>query len=432
MNSFKVADIKANSYFTDDVSIDNTFLLLPKKKEVTQSMLTALMEWQFYDVYSKGELVSVESNEPQNFFVASERMNTSSTSTENSPVQVTEELSSDITDDFDTEGIISDVSGRDHELDTIKKIDLSVITNEDNKQALVQKLYNEYLSYVFDLYTYYATHKEIDLLALSEKIKEICVFVRDNRRYVLQVVPNQGEDEQHFLISHSLRSTILAITIGIQLRFPSAKLVELGIACLLHEIGMIRLPSQLYLSQHRLSPAEKNLLNAHPIISYTILKGFDMPLNICLAVLEHHEKENGTGYPRHIMGDKISLYAKIISVVCSYDAITAPRSYKEMATSFEAMVELLQNKSKQYDETIIKALLYSLSLFPIGSYVFLSDGKVAKVIDVNPENPKNPVVRIIGKKNGDGVIKTSEEGVKIIRVLNKQELSDLSKAGHID
>ena len=126
MNSFKVADIKANSYFTDDVSIDNTFLLLPKKKEVIQSMLTALMEWQFYDVYSKGELVSVESNEPQNFFVASERMNTSSTSTENSPVQVTEELSSDITDDFDTEGIISDVSGRDHELDTSKKMDLSV------------------------------------------------------------------------------------------------------------------------------------------------------------------------------------------------------------------------------------------------------------------------------------------------------------------
>ena len=77
-------------------------------------------------------------------------------------------------------------------------------------------------------------------------------------------------------------------------------------------------------------------------------------------------------------------------------------------------------------------MLYSLSLFPIGSYVFLSDGKVAKVIDVNPENPKNPVVRIIGKKNGDGVIKTSEEGVKIIRALNKQELSDLSKAGHID
>ena len=93
MNSFKVADIKANSYFTDDVSIDNTFLLLPKKKEVTQSILTALMEWQFYDVYSKGELVSVESNEPQNFFVASERTNTSSTSTENSSVQVTEELS---------------------------------------------------------------------------------------------------------------------------------------------------------------------------------------------------------------------------------------------------------------------------------------------------------------------------------------------------
>ena len=232
------------------------------------------------------------------------------------------------------------------------------------------------------------------------------------------------------MIAHSLRSTVLAITVGLQLHMSVTKMTELGVACILHEIGMIRIPSQLYLSQRNLSPVEKNLLNTHPIVSYTILKGFEVPLSICLAVLEHHEKEDGTGYPRHIKSDKISLYAKIISVVCSFEAITAPRTYKEAASSFEAMVELLQNQTKQYDELVIKALLYSLSLFPIGSYVFLSNGKIGRVSDVNPENPKHPIVQIVGERDENGkviTVKTGDSGIRIIRVLNRQETADIVK-----
>ena len=104
------------------------------------------------------------------------------------------------------------------------------------------------------------------------------------------------------------------------------------------------------------------------------MKGFDFPLSICLGVLEHHEKENGKGYPRHLSGARISPYAKIIAVACSFEAITSPRHYKEAKSSYEAMVELLKNESKQYDETVIKGLLFSLSLFPIGAmFVFLTE-----------------------------------------------------------
>ena len=77
---------------------------------------------------------------------------------------------------------------------------------------------------------------------------------------------------------------------------------------------------------------------------------FDFPLSICLGVLEHHEKENGKGYPRHLAGAGISPYAKIIAVACSFEAITSPRHYKEANSSYEAMVELLKNEGKQYKD----------------------------------------------------------------------------------
>ena len=95
------------------------------------------------------------------------------------------------------------------------------------------------------------------------------------------------------------------------------------------------------------------------------------------------------------------------------------------------MVELLKNQSKQYDELVIKALLYSLSLFPVGSYVFLSNGKVARVSDVNPENPKFPIVQLVNERDEAGkqiTIKTSNSGLKIVRVLNKQEQADIVEA----
>ena len=149
------------------------------------------------------------------------------------------------------------------------------------------------------------------------------------------------------------------------------------------------------------------------------------------GILEHHERENGTGYPRNLTGDKISLYAKIIAVVCSFESIVTPRQYKTERSTFAAMVEMLKNENRQYDETVIKALLYSISLYPIGTYVYLSNGETAQVIDVNPDNPKNPIVQLLGAKDADGspkTIQTDDNDIKIMRPLGKQELEDAMKS----
>ena len=90
-----------------------------------------------------------------------------------------------------------------------------------------------------------------------------------------------------------------------------------------------------------------------------------------------------------------------------------------------------KNENHQYDDTVVKALLFSLSLFPIGAYVYLANGNVGQVTDVNPSNPKNPIVQIVGETEKDGspkTVQTDDGELKIVRVMNKQEANDIIKA----
>lgn len=432
MNAYNVSDLKENTYYTADVVLDKTFLLLNPSIPVKKDLIKALIDWEFTQVFTTG---AIGTGIIKDSFSSSIIDNVTKNNSIKAPLGNNLNLESEHIDISDFG--VSQASPVKDELKQailrdapIKKIDISTADNEQKRMAVVQSVYNEYLNFINMLYTRYATHKELDLENVSSKIKDLCIFIKDNRRYVLRVELDLEANNRNFLVIHSMRSTVLAITVGLQLRMPLSKLIELGTACVLHEIGMLRLPSQLYLSDKVLSTMEKNQLNTHPIISYTILKGFNAPLSVCLAVLEHHEKENGNGYPRRIAGSQISIYAKIISIVCSFEAITASRSYKSASSSFEAMVELLKNSNNQYDGTVMKALLYSLSLFPIGSYVYLSDGRIARVIDVNPENPKNPIVQIIGEKDENDepvTVETNDMDLRVLRPLNKSEVDDSIK-----
>ena len=180
-----------------------------------------------------------------------------------------------------------------------------------------------------------------------------------------------------------------------------------------------------------LSSSERAQIMTHTLLGYNILKELNFPLPIQLGVLEHHEKENGQGYPRQLMGNKISTYAKIISVACSFEAITAPREYKTERTTFDAMVEMLKNQNNQYDATVIKALLYSLSLYPIGAYVYLNNGKIGIVTDVAANNPTKPIIQLVGEYEANGSpksIQTDDDANKIVRVLTRQEEEDVKTA----
>lgn len=404
MESLSVEFLKPDSAFTDDVLIDSTLMLLPKSATLTENMIKILKKWGFESVLCDGTLSLEAKFEP-----------------EEDEEEIAEETQSE-------EAHKEKLTERVLRIIQESKSDASVST-EAARIGMVRNVYDEYMRYINSMYTHYVTHKEIDQEELSEGIQYLCVFIKDHRRYILRINENITDTDMIFLVPHAMRSTVLAIAIGMQLHMPLSKLIDLGVTCILHEIGMVQIPPQLYLSDKKLSTFERTKLSKHTVLGYLIAKNLKFPLSVQLGILEHHENENASGYPRRLPSDKISSIAKIISVVCAYEAITSPRKYRDARPSFDALLELLQNKEHKYNNIIINALIHAVSLYPIGTYVYLSNRKVAEVIDSNQENPKCPVVQLLTETEKDGSPKVmqTDANISILRILSSEEKRDVLK-----
>ena len=376
MKKYKIKEITPENFFSEPVFLDRQFILTAPEMPFTEAMIEALKDWEFEEVYSAGD--------PMEDYAASSSQSES-----------------------------GDFSG------------ISSLSDGD-KIIRAEEFYSDFLKYVENLFTQVSLRNELNYNSVAEKIKTACDIVKEDRRFLLRVQKNSlSSPTDNYLASHAVKSTIISIIIGYYLKLPVYKLIELGVAALLHEIGMIKLPPQVYLSNRPLQANEKNAILTHPVLSYNLLKSFDFPLAVNLASLEHHERENGTGYPRKLTGERISLYAKIIAVACSYEALSAQRPHKEAKDGYTGMLELLKNEGKQYDDTVVRALVFSLSIYPIGLYVLLSSGRKGQVVDVNPENPRFPIVQVFGELTPDGknkILETSQEGVSIVRPLSREEI----------
>lgn len=431
MNAVKTDSITPEQKFSADVMLDKNFLLLPSGCVFTEDQIKDLSEWGFTEVYTDGKVIAHVSAPQQVDSPAAGAANKGLSSRQAADIDAKTETV-DVNDFIDSKSEKAApqaaaekpeapvAEGQSDQEGTVS------ISGEEYEQAKI--VYRNFAEYINSVYTFYATNKSFTMSEITEKMGELCSFVRRNRRHALRIISTPEMTEKNFLVNHSLRSTIVAVAVAQQLQFPEDKLVELATACMLHEIGMILLPPQLYMNDKTLSQPEKIMMNTHPIVSFNILKQANFSLNIQLAVLEHHERMNGSGYPRHVTGDKISLYARIIALACSFEAISAPREYRDERSTFEALIELLRNSNRQYDDTVTKALLYSISLYPIGVYVYLSNGKVAQVVDVAEGNPKTPFVQVIGTGTPEAPFQIDGTKIKIMRVLNKNEVEDMLKA----
>jgi HD-GYP domain-containing protein (c-di-GMP phosphodiesterase class II) len=378
MNEFSVKDIQPYSFFTKTLYLDSAFVITAPEMPLVDDVIKILGKWSFNSLFSEGE--------QRDEYTKS-----------NSGKEASEDVTTVLSQQSDSD-----------------------------KLEKAEEFYKGLLYFVENIFIRAAVSDELDYKGVTEKIKDIVEYIKEDRRFLMRVLKNiEPAPDKNYLATHSVRSTIIAIIIGTYLKLPNYRLIELGVAALVHEAGMLKLPSNIYLNQRALNPQEQKAILTHPILGYSMLKSLDFPLAICLAALEHHERENGSGYPRRLVGEKISLYSKIIAVACSYEALNSKRPHKEAKDGYTGMLELLKNEGKRYDDTIVKALVLSLSIYPIGLYVLLSNGKKGQVIDVNPENPRFPVVQVFGEFTPDGKIKmmqTTPNVLTIVRPLNRSEI----------
>lgn len=164
-----------------------------------------------------------------------------------------------------------------------------------------------------------------------------------------------GEARDPYTAGHQRRVAELAAAVAEQMGLEFDKIEGIRIAGLLHDIGKISVPSEILSRPGRLTEIEFSFIKSHPQVGYDVLKGIEFPWPIAEIVLQHHERIDGSGYPRGLQGDEILIEAKILGVADVVEAMSSHRPYRPALGIDKALAEVLENRGVLYDTEVVNA-----------------------------------------------------------------------------
>lgn len=212
----------------------------------------------------------------------------------------------------------------------------------------------------------------------------------------------RGDD---FLIDHAYSTGALSLAMAARLGWSRHDVRQCGLAGLLADVGMAMIPREIRTASRPLNEAEINRVWRHPTWSVVLLEDIEgLPESVRRAAYQHHERENGSGYPLRLRSSKICDYARVIAVADAYAATTQPRPFRRPIPPYQVIEQLIRvGSERMYDRRVVRALVESTGLFPVGSHVRLSSGEIAQVIGAHTEMPDRPIVRVYRLSGGRSV-----------------------------
>ena len=204
-----------------------------------------------------------------------------------------------------------------------------------------------------------------------------------------------------YVALHQTRVCIMALRIGGGVGYDRARLHSLGMAAALFDIGLWQLPDTILRKVDALSGDELALWRSHPKLSADIVGRWSPPIEpIVPTILQHHEREQGQGFPQGLHGPAIDPDAKVIALVDTYSALTLPPTSRPRLRPHEAIRDIVKTRNDQFPSALIKALLAEISVFPPGTVVRLNTEEVGRVIAVNRNHPLRPKVEVLADGKG--------------------------------
>lgn len=246
--------------------------------------------------------------------------------------------------------------------------------------------------------------RELSLEPVKDASQQLLTQVMENNAVMLQLAALKAINEYTF--SHSVNVAIYAVTFGRILGNNRETLQELALAGLLHDIGKLSVPLEIIDKPGELTGEEYNQVKRHTYEGYKqLVKRTGVSNDVLQAVLQHHEKLNGSGYPLQLKSSKIHPWARMLAIIDIYDALTSKRCYRDAVLPHETADYLMGMASQgELDLKMLNLYLKNIPLYPQGCEVSLSSGEQGKVVETPLGVPLRPVVEVTslygGKKAG--------------------------------
>ncbi len=269
----------------------------------------------------------------------------------------------------------------------------------DKTKKLFDRLRNRVPLNIFEIREYL-----LPLLKESEHMPEIIFQLH---RYV------KVED---YPFHQSIDIAIVSEIIAKKMNFSQGDQIQIALAAYLSNCGLANIEEDVIFKKGAFTEDEYNEIKKHPIHSYRMIESISMlKYEAKIAVLQHHERLDGSGYPFGLKANKIHQYSKIIAVSEAFIAMTSDRTYREKRSHYQVLEELLTDSFGKLDMEVIHTLARSLSSFSVGTKVKLSNGNIGEIVYVDEKNLTRPIVRL--SENDSIIVLKDNKEVYIEQIL---------------
>jgi HD-GYP domain-containing protein (c-di-GMP phosphodiesterase class II) len=274
---------------------------------------------------------------------------------------------------------------------------------EKQKIDIVFRNYQGIIKKIDDFFVQIASGAVPDARMVAVITDGLLQSIRDNRITTVGYILGSEVQSQE-LAKNSINTAILSALIAGEFEFSDQNMRQLIVGSLLHDVGMLRLPREILDKRGGLSPEETRQMQVHPFYSYNIIRGeLKFSEDVGRIAIQHHERWDGEGYPRHFRGQEIAMGARIVSVVDAFEAMVSEKPYRNSMIGYQDMKNILSANSRRFDPDVLKAFVRIMGIYPIGSIIRLNTGAVARVTDVRGEAPLRPKIQIMIDEKGTDI-----------------------------
>jgi HD-GYP domain-containing protein (c-di-GMP phosphodiesterase class II) len=255
-------------------------------------------------------------------------------------------------------------------------------------------LHRQFADAVGTVYQKLRNGKDIDFAGTREVTGHVVDSVIRNPDAMVWL--SRVRDKDAYSYHHAFRCAIWGTVFGRHLGISRSAIENLALGLTLMDVGKAKLPDGLLNKNGLLTPSERVELRRHVDYSLEILAGMpDVPSQVIQMVAEHHERFDGSGYPKQLSGKAISPLGKIAGLVDTYDAMTSERPYARALTSVEAVSRLYELRNTEFQSQLVEEFIQAIGVYPTGTLVHLSNQEVGVVIAQNPERRLRPKLLVL-------------------------------------
>ena len=255
----------------------------------------------------------------------------------------------------------------------------------------IRTCYAETLSHLGQAFAQAATGEVPDVKLLNESLEALLAGCCEETNFLRLISALHSYDEYTF--QHSIGVGLLASRIGAWLGLSDEACQDLLLAGALHDIGKCLVDDRILNKPGRLTPEEFEEIKHHAAFGGQILRTAGLREEIVMTACNHHERMNGSGYPRGLAGEEIDLYSRIVGVADVFHAMTSTRVYRGAQSVYRVLDELLRGAFGELDPQVVLVFVRQMTAFFIGNQVRLCDGTVGTVIALRDDMPTRPLLR---------------------------------------